>query len=109
MTIPKILDGEHIAIVLAAVQLGVLFMADDWWVIGSHGGDNGAIVAAVAYPLAVTLLLAWNLAATATSRGQARAWGLMAFLSVIGVAVVHFLPDRPLPAGFPIDRLSGTP
>ena len=104
MRVPAILAGWGNAVVLGGVQLGILFMANDW----RATGEPSAVVAAVAYPAAVTLLLAWNLAAAAVARGHARAWGGMAVLGLVGVAVVYRLPDRSDPPGFPVRPYTGT-
>ena len=67
-----------------------------------YDADDAGIALLVA--IGITGLLAVSLAIHAHDSGYSRAWCLMALLSVVGVVVVHFLPDRTgrPAAGFPV-------
>ena len=63
-------------------------------VIGGNPPPDGVVYGGLAVLLLGTVLLILGLSWYAAAKGHHKAWGLMGFLSIIGLVVLALLPDR---------------
>lgn len=62
--------------------------------IGGNPPPDGLVYGGLVVMLLGTVLLIMGLSWYAAAKGHHRAWGLMGFLSLIGLIVLACLPDR---------------